>query len=144
MEGLDLGGVGNTSTFRRRRLPQFQQQSQTLARTAGINLMRGSMFQLNTASTSATTAASSNGSVDMEGRSGYGYGPRQTPMTPGPGRRAPVSVDCLSHKIHLSSFNLLSLYFSLIDLPILYCAYHGKIQFHIICAMVTNFVVVKK
>ncbi|KAM3178918.1 hypothetical protein ACTXT7_001594 [Hymenolepis weldensis] len=90
MEGLDLGGVGNTSTFRRRRLPQFQQQSQTLTRTAGINLMRGSMFQLNTASTSATTAASSNGSVDMEGRSGYGYGPRQTPMTPGPGRRAPL------------------------------------------------------
>nr|CDS28516.1 metastasis suppressor protein 1 [Hymenolepis microstoma] len=90
VEGLDLSGVGNTSTFRRRRLPQFQQQSQTLTRTAGINLMRGSMFQLNTASTSAPVAASNNGSVDMEGRSGYGYGPRQTPMTPGPNRRCPL------------------------------------------------------
>ncbi|VDN97633.1 unnamed protein product [Rodentolepis nana] len=90
VEGLDLGGIGNTSTFRRRRLPQFQQQSQTLTRTAGINLMRGSMFQLNTASASATAAASNNGSVDMEGRSGYGYGPRQTPMTPGPNRRCPL------------------------------------------------------
>lgn len=91
VEGLDLGGVGNTSTFRRRRLPQFQQQqSQTLTRTAGINLMRGSMFQLNTASMS--TDSSTSNAMDLESRGGvYGYGPRQTPMTPGPSRRTPVS-----------------------------------------------------
>ena len=72
----------STSTFRRRGRTQQQQQQQQ--RTAGINPMRGSMFQLNTL---ATTPATS--SLDLESR--YGYATKQTPMTPGPGRRAPVS-----------------------------------------------------
>lgn len=90
VEGIDSGGgisggAGNTSTFRRKR-PQRQGQSQQ--RTAGINLMRGSMFQLNTTSTSAATGAATSMDMDMR----YGYDSKQTPMTPGPGRRAPVGL----------------------------------------------------
>uniref|UniRef100_A0A5K3FJC6 IMD domain-containing protein n=1 Tax=Mesocestoides corti TaxID=53468 RepID=A0A5K3FJC6_MESCO len=72
------GDVGNASTFHRRR-PHQQQQ-----RTAGINLMRGSMFQLNT--TSAPPDSDFANSVDSR----YGYASKQQPMTPGPGRRAPL------------------------------------------------------
>uniref|UniRef100_A0A915EUS3 Uncharacterized protein n=1 Tax=Echinococcus canadensis TaxID=519352 RepID=A0A915EUS3_9CEST len=79
------GGAGNTSTFRRRR-PQQQGQSQQ--RTAGINLMRGSMFQLNTTSTSVTSTAGGTPPMDMD--MCYGYDSKQAPMTPGPGRRAPL------------------------------------------------------
>ncbi|EUB61708.1 hypothetical protein EGR_03522 [Echinococcus granulosus] len=79
------GGAGNTSTFRRRR-PQQQGQSQQ--RTAGINLMRGSMFQLNTTSTSVASTAGGTPSMDMD--MCYGYDSKQAPMTPGPGRRAPL------------------------------------------------------
>lgn len=56
--------------------------------------MRGSMFQLNTTSASVS-AAPINDSMDLEGR--FGYGSKQTPMTPGPGRRAPVNIDLLHH-----------------------------------------------
>ncbi len=73
---------GNTSTFRRRRPVHGESQRQ---RTAGINMMRGSMFQLNTAANDLDYATS-----QMDNR--YGYGSQQ-PMTPGPGRRAPVRLE---------------------------------------------------
>ena len=76
-----VGGPGNTSTFRRRGRQQQQ-------RTASVNPMRGSMFQLNTVST-MPSASITAASLDLESR--YGYGTKKSSMTPGPGRRAPVS-----------------------------------------------------